>query len=146
MISRPELEYRIGRKFRYPPVGRCIYCGGIASPPDRLSDEHIIALSLGGVSILPEASCPDCAKVTSYVERYCANQIFDTLRVQSRLPTRRPKNRPTTLPTVFDIEGVFQTHYVAPKASSASFVMYLLPPPGIVQFRLYGWMFGHAEV
>jgi hypothetical protein len=130
-----KVERRI-RAYRYAPVGKCIYCGGSPSPAERLSDEHIVALSLGGVSILPEASCRDCAKVTSYIEGYCANKIFDTLRVQSRLPTRRPKNRPTTLPTVFDIDGMFHTHFVPPKASIASFVMYELPPPGILQLRL----------
>jgi len=129
------MESRLNR-YRYPPLRKCIYCGALPSPPSRLGDEHIIALSLGGVSILPEASCRDCEKITSYLEGYCANEIFGTLRVQAGLPTRRPRNRPTHLPTYFDIDGQFHRHLVIPRASLISFVMHHLPEPGIMRLRL----------
>ncbi len=128
------MEYRLNK--RYDPPGICIYCGSTASLPNRLSDEHIIARSLGGTSILPEASCPRCAKITSYIEGYCANNIFNTLRVQRRLPTRRPRNRPSTLPTIFDNGGYFYLHMVAPKESIAAFPVYRFPPPQILQHRM----------
>lgn len=120
----------------YPPMGRCLYCGATTSKSVRLSDEHMIARSLGGVSIIPEASCLDCAKITSYLEGYCANNIFNSLRVQRRLPTRRPKKRPTHLPTYFEVNGLVTQHLVNPAESVSSFAVYLLPPPGIVAGRL----------
>ena len=51
---------------KFPPVGRCIYCLRSSGP---LSDEHIIAYGLNGTAVLPDASCPACAEVTSELER-----------------------------------------------------------------------------
>jgi hypothetical protein len=119
-LDRPIMQYRTHK--RYAAQGICIYCGATASPPSRLSDEHIIARSLGGIAILPEASCECCAKITSQIEGYCANNIFNTLRVQRRLPTRRPKKRRSVLPTVFDIGGHFYGHMVTPRESISSFL------------------------
>lgn len=45
---------------RWPAVGKCIYC--LAN--ENLSDEHVIALALGGRHILPKASCAECARLT----------------------------------------------------------------------------------
>jgi hypothetical protein len=86
--------------------------------------------------ILPQASCRGCANITSNVERYCVNNIFNTLRVQRRLPTRRPKNRPSVLPTQFDMGGHLHLHMVAPKQSIAAFAVYRFPPPQIVRLHL----------
>jgi hypothetical protein len=111
----------------------------------RLSDEHLVARCLGGVSILPDASCLDCAKITSYIEGYCANNIFGTLRVQRGLPTRRPQNRPSALPITFDIEGRFFEHMVHPKQSISSFIMPRLPPPGILRGQLPSNKFDYVQ-
>jgi hypothetical protein len=82
---------------RFDPVGVCIYCGATESETN-LSEEHIIALSLGGNQILPKASCPTCATETARLEGYAGRQVFQDVRIQHGFPTRRPKERPTHLP------------------------------------------------
>jgi hypothetical protein len=75
---------------RYPPFGRCIYCGA----KDDLSDEHIIPFALGGNIVLPKASCPACAKITAQFEQACTRTMMGPLRVRMNLQTRRKKERP----------------------------------------------------
>ena len=64
---------------RYPPVGRCIYCGSDGDAKG-LSDEHMVPFSLGGDAVLPKASCAACATETSKIELYVARHIFHGLR------------------------------------------------------------------
>jgi hypothetical protein len=82
---------RMDRAHRYPPVGTCIYCGsnGALGGLDR---EHIIAKSLGGMLVLPEASCLDCAKATSAVEGRIAGELFRAIRRQMKFPMK-PRSR-----------------------------------------------------
>ena len=77
---------RMVRQHRYEPVGQCIYCGAPAS-----SDEHIIARSLGGTLVLPDASCGTCRDVTSSFERHCANGTYASVRRQFGFPTYHKK-------------------------------------------------------
>jgi 5-methylcytosine-specific restriction endonuclease McrA len=51
------------------PVSACIYCGA-TEPDTKLTDEHIVPLSLGGTLILPKASCLACARQTGKLEGY----------------------------------------------------------------------------
>lgn len=62
----------------YEPVGRCIYCDNF--DPNKLSKEHIIARSLHGTQILPRASCPECGRVTSYVDGVVSRGAFYQFR------------------------------------------------------------------
>ncbi|HAX18911.1 MAG TPA: hypothetical protein DCY64_01355 [Hydrogenophaga sp.] len=77
----------------YQAVGHCIYCGST----DKLSDEHIIPLGLGGRLVLPKASCATCSEKTSRLERTCLRTMYGPLRMLYGLPTRRKKGRPETL-------------------------------------------------
>lgn len=77
------------------PVGRCIYCGTRAG---RLTDEHLIPFSLGGMMYLPNASCDSCARITSRFEQVCARTMFGAFRTRVGMPTRRPRERPALLP------------------------------------------------
>jgi hypothetical protein len=87
------------RQQRYAPVGLCIYCGKAAT-----SDEHIIARGLGGALVLPQASCDDCAKITSAVEDHCLAKMFGSARRQFGLPTYHKKRaRP---PRTLALDGV----------------------------------------
>lgn len=81
--------------YRFTPVGECIYCGA----NEELTDEHIIPLALGGNLVLPDASCKDCAKVTSRFERRVLRGFMYGARVAGDFPSRRKKKRPHTLPT-----------------------------------------------
>jgi hypothetical protein len=84
---------RMNRVQRYPPVGKCIYCGSDGAP-GKLGLEHIIAESLGGMLLLPDASCDECAKATSAVEGRIAGLLFRAIRRQMNFPTKKPHNRP----------------------------------------------------
>jgi hypothetical protein len=78
-------------------VGQCIYCG---SKDQKLGEEHIIPLALGGNAILPEASCSNCSDITGrIVEGTVLDAMWGTYgaaRLRFNLPTRRPKRRPKT--------------------------------------------------
>jgi hypothetical protein len=88
------------REARYAPVGRCIYCGAV---PD--SDEHIIARSLGGRLILPDASCESCRRITSAIEDHCVEELFRSARMQFGFPTRHKKRGPKR-PRTLHVDGV----------------------------------------
>jgi hypothetical protein len=74
---------------QYAPVGRCIYCGDTV----RLQDEHIIPEALGGRVVLPDASCPKCADVTSRFERIVARDMYWALRMKLGIQGKRHRRR-----------------------------------------------------
>jgi hypothetical protein len=82
---------RMNRAHTYPPVGKCIYCGSDGRA-DRLDREHVIAKSLGGMLVLPSASCVECAKATSAVERQIARELFRAIRRQMGF-SMKPRSR-----------------------------------------------------
>lgn len=69
----------------YQSVGRCIYCDvdGV-----ELGDEHIIAESLGGMLILPKASCAECARAINQYEQPNARNLFCPIRRQQGFPSK----------------------------------------------------------
>src|SRR5438552_18955483 len=85
-IIPPPLA-RMKRQHEYAPIGKCIYCGGDGSP-GRLTREHIIPDSLGGMLELPDASCSDCQKITSACEGENAGKIFRPIRRQFKMPSK----------------------------------------------------------
>jgi hypothetical protein len=112
----------------YAPVGHCIYCGSDGGE-QGLGDEHIVPFSLGGMLVLPKASCRACEAITSAFEGRCARIMYGSFRIREKVQTRRPKERPTTLPMgatfgdkaevyMMPIEGVIATlpwvHFLPP--------------------------------
>src|SRR4051794_27690090 len=86
MPNTPLLSKML-RARTYPAVGRCIYCD--AQLGDAvLTTEHIIPESLGGMLVLPEASCTDCQKFTSAFEGINAGRLFKPIRRQFRFPSK----------------------------------------------------------
>jgi hypothetical protein len=81
MLTVSPTMTRMHRAQTYRPVGKCIYCGSDGGA-GRLDREHIIAKSLGGMLVLPGASCIECAKSTSAVERQIARELFRAIRRQ----------------------------------------------------------------
>jgi hypothetical protein len=72
---------------QYDPIGSCVYCGKL--PPEvKLSREHILAYSLGGDAILPDACCPKCQSIIHEFETYCAEHIFMDIRVHHGVHSR----------------------------------------------------------
>jgi hypothetical protein len=81
---------------KYPPVGRCIYCG---SQTD-LTDEHIIPFALlpkGGDWFLPKSSCEKCACITKQFEGAVCGAMFGPFREQLGLKSRRKKTGQVTV-------------------------------------------------
>jgi hypothetical protein len=124
---------KLPRAKRYPPVGRCIYCGDQSS---KLGDEHIIAFALGGKDILPKASCPVCARtINKSFETYCSQRMFQSIRLQHNYPTRNPKDRPTHLPMIetFAADPKFSPTQLVPVADHPGLaVLFAFEPPGIL--------------
>lgn len=84
------------RRYRYAPVGRCIYCGTTKLPAlaKRFGDEHIVPLALNGGLILPQASCRRCERVINReIEEPLLTGNWAHFRAKHKLPTRRPKRR-----------------------------------------------------
>jgi hypothetical protein len=83
----------------YKPLRRCLYCGCFPPPDVLLTDEHILALSLGGYPILPESSCTDCQRITHDFETVVSRELLLNARTHLRVRTRNPQKRPKELPT-----------------------------------------------
>lgn len=111
---------------RFDPVGQCIYCGAKDVPLGR---EHIIPLALNGDRILPEASCPNCSKVTSKIERYVTKTMFGAFRAKTNMQTRRPKKRPTDYPISIKKEGVPELVVKVPTAEHPHTLLLPRIPP-----------------
>jgi hypothetical protein len=80
------------------PVGRRIYC----RREEKLSDEHILPLSLSGAWILPKASCSHCRNETHAFEGKVAGDA-QGFRTRYGLPSRH--GHPKTLPIHFAPDG-----------------------------------------
>jgi hypothetical protein len=110
-------------------VGRCVYCGSNGEN-GVLSDEHIVAFSLGADTVLPQASCKACAKITSYLEGYAGREIYGPLRVHYEIQSRRKKIQLKDVPVEFETASGVQTRLI-PRANLPAFlVLPILPPAG----------------
>lgn len=87
-------------------IGRCIYCDSTKRP---LQTEHIVPLGLNGPWELLEATCQNCAKITSAFERAVLRQSLIVSRTTLDLPTRRKQERPKQFPLVITKEGKSET-------------------------------------
>lgn len=69
-------------------IGKCIYCG---RNDIKLSKEHIIPYGLGGGYTLLEASCSNCAHMTSNFEKHALREIYLSARSFYNLNSRHGK-------------------------------------------------------
>lgn len=69
-------------------IGACIYC----PRTDSLSDEHIVPAGLDGNAVRRDASCPDCARITSAFESRVLDNIRD-IRAGLGLGSKRRKTK-----------------------------------------------------
>lgn len=89
-------EIHKGRKI-VRTIGKCIYCGRTADEI-KLTEEHIIPYSLGADSVLKDASCTECAKITKSFELHVARNVYGQHRIHADIQTRHPEQRPCVLP------------------------------------------------
>ena len=85
-----NLDVGIGEVHRYEPVNECIYCDAT----ENLSDEHVIPFALSGRIVLPAASCPGCATMTSRIELKVLRGIMHPARLVGAYPSRNKKQQP----------------------------------------------------
>jgi hypothetical protein len=128
-ILPPPLS-RMKRRHEYAPVGRCIYCCGDGLP-GRLTLEHIIPESLGGMLELPEASCHDCQVITGAFEGENAGRLFRPIRRQLNFPsksrgkTRREQREKETF--VVKIDGINRKISIAEYPGLITSFVFTLP-------------------
>lgn len=75
---------------RISSKGVCIYCN--AKDVD-LTDEHILPYFIGGFHIINDASCKECAKITTRFERDVAKGLWGDARTAYNAPSRRKKKK-----------------------------------------------------
>lgn len=132
-----DIPTEIKNQFKAKPVGHCIYCGSV----DELSDEHVLAYSLGGLVLLPKASCKACRDLTSDFERRVTRGFMHYARIAGQMPTRRQKERPDSLPLKllqadgYSILDVLVTEYPAilhmPVLAQAGILANRVSKPGV---------------
>jgi hypothetical protein len=117
---------------RYPPIGRCIYCDTGTS--DGLSDEHIIALGLGGKTVLPKASCESCRVVTGEVERLVLRVMMGQARAELGVGSKRHKKmKKHDFPAVTHRGGIKKEEEVHYSHLPAYLAMFAMEPPGFLR-------------
>lgn len=94
-----------------------------------MGDEHIVALSLGGTMILPEASCAKCEKIINKVETNLTRGMFLPARTQLLYPTRNKKQRPKHLPLDIDSGGGLLTKQIPIEDYPGMLVVLCFNPP-----------------
>lgn len=119
---------------RYQPVGKCIYCG---STGKKLTDEHIIAFGLNANSILPDASCEDCNKITSNVEGKILRGLAWQMRTFLGFQTRRSKDVPNTFPLGLVKDGKEEIVHVPVTDHLIVLLLPLFKPPAFLDNRVF---------
>jgi hypothetical protein len=116
----------------YPPVGRCIYC--LDDGVGRLGDEHIIAYALNGTRILPQASCPICGGITSYLDGFAARSVFYHVRSSAGMRSRR--KLPDAFPVILSYADGRQDKVMVPAdIHPSTLVLPRFDPPDLLSGR-----------
>jgi hypothetical protein len=76
----------------FPSKGVCIYCRKKNVP---LKNEHIVPYSIGGQTVLRDASCEACEDITKKFEQDIARDMWGDARNHFDAPSRRKKDRKT---------------------------------------------------
>lgn len=113
---------------RIPSKGFCIYCGRAEL---RLTDEHVLPYSIGGHHVIEEASCDDCAKITSKFELDVTRELWGDARIAFNAPSRRKKKRPPYI-EVRDANNPSKTLQVPVNEYPAAMVFYRMHSAGIL--------------
>jgi hypothetical protein len=124
VMSRTS-PWQVAGDHTFPPVGRCIYCGSTSN----LSDEHIVPLSLNGGWILPNASCSECATITSAFEGAVTRAAWLEARTALDFKTRHKKKRPKTVPLRVVKDGRVEVRQVAPTDNLIALALPFFAPP-----------------
>jgi HNH endonuclease len=127
------------RQHTYPSSGRCVFCRA-ELPPDALTDEHIIPLSLNGSLVIRKGTCEPCRKRSNEKYEWAAldNDLLAPRRLLA-LRRRRGRNKkaPTALPSVtlgdatMDRDAKFEVELTTEQYPNY-FSLILFPPAGLL--------------
>ncbi|WP_307118863.1 HNH endonuclease [Sphingomonas kyeonggiensis] len=122
---------------RLPGLGACIYCDDRFRNGEELSDEHVVPEALGGKLILENASCANCAKETSKIERLIAQAMLDPFRIQFGVQSKRKKRQAARTRNVFaKIKGKWVVHPLSIKEFPVIVQLPALEEPRILARRV----------
>jgi hypothetical protein len=136
-----ETENVEGKRVPVKEVGVCIYCG-CNGGDGGLHDEHVVPYSLGGKTVLLNASCTDCGAVTSYLDGYMANAIFGHLRVHLDLQSR--SGHPNSLYATIELADGQRAVDLATESHPYFLNMPIWRPPGFMIGKQISDDFGEA--
>lgn len=122
----------------YAPVGRCIYCDATEFIPGtgrKLSEEHIVSEGLGGVIVLPEASCEVCAKTTTKIEGNILRTVLWTPRRHLKIRGKKRKRDERTFPLTAVVDGKDVPLHLPLNEHPALLFLLRLQAPGILLGR-----------
>lgn len=108
---------------------RCIYCG----VSEELQEEHVVPYGLDGSWVIEEASCRDCADITSRVELDVLRAHLLRTRAGLSMRTRRKKQRPSAFPINLRQAGKEESHYLSVKDQPVFMVLPLYDWPECVR-------------
>nr|WP_315244107.1 hypothetical protein [uncultured Albidiferax sp.] len=117
------------------PVGHCIFCrdSDEAVVGGPFTDEHIIAFSLGGNSVLPEATCDEHQKITACIDDLIAQKMLGVYRHSHNLPSRTKSGyRPFYKVSVTTHTGITYYQDVPISEIPKAYIAPKPPPPALV--------------
>jgi hypothetical protein len=145
MIRGDDIQ---GRQFE--GYGRCIYCGADGATT-KLHKEHIIPFALGGNTIIKNANCTECRKLTHEVDTHLARMVFGEFRIHAGVQTRNPEQRPAELQARIAVGGTERSYWLKvkdhpfslalPVWGDATIIQGLPPSPKVpdVHFNFYNF-------
>jgi hypothetical protein len=108
----------------------CIYCGSRS----ELSDEHVIPYGLEGEYVLRNASCQDCAKITSKFEDSVLRRTLLPARTALKLRTRHKKRkRPERLRILEGVGGERIAREIAVEEHPTYIALPTFLPPALLR-------------
>jgi hypothetical protein len=116
-------------RIQYPPANRCIYCGA----EENLTREHTVPYGLNGTSVIPAASCPECAKKTSAFERKVLRGPMRSVRVLHGFKSRSKYEGAAQTQSVRIVRDGVQSEIEVPLEEAPTMLYFPeFSPPGIV--------------
>jgi hypothetical protein len=98
-----------------------------------LSEEHIIPYALGGILVLPEASCRACNDITSVFELRLLRRAWWPYRRALGLTSRRPKQQPEDFPVTLKPKSGNPIEARLRAGDHPLLTTLLFPPPTVLQ-------------
>ncbi len=118
------MRFVTNRKSTY--VGSCIYCG---TTQGELTEEHVSPYALNGCIVLRDASCRDCCKATTKIERHVLRHMWGAARAEMRYRTRNKKSGRELYPLNVIKDGVKSTRNVLFKDALKIIELPIFKPP-----------------